>query len=408
MVCAPSVLLSKDVPDRSSSYADEGSAAHAVAAGALEQGRDAGFFVGCFYIPEDRVLSLVDNGTGVEVTSDMATDVQVYLDSIRTYAEGHEMRVECRVDLSRHLGVPDQFGTSDVIILTADGEELQVHDLKFGRGVRVDAEHNEQLLLYALGAYDEVSLGANIKRVRVVIHQPRLGHLSEWDLPVAELLEFGRKANNAATKAIDILETGVYGDEELVVSDDGCRFCKAKATCPKLQTFVQQNVGADFEELAVADAWAPKPHTHASLSTAMKATDLIEGWCKAVRAEVERRLLVNEAVEGYKLVKGRQGNRQWSNDAEVEKLFKDTFRLKLDEMYAFKLLSPPAIEKRLKPWTDAEGNTREPVLGPRQKAKMEALVVRPEGGISVAPDSDPRPAYAATPVVFDNLEGDLG
>lgn len=415
MACPGSLLLESQLPRTTNAYAEEGSAAHAVAALVLEPGvqgaalRHAGDYVGAFYDPGTKNLRMggLSSDAMVEITEDMATDIQVYVDAVRTYAAGNELQVERRVDVSQYLGVPNQFGTSDAIILPEG--EVQVHDLKFGRGVRVDAEHNPQAMLYALGAYAEASLFDDIKRVRIVIHQPRLKHLSEWDCTPAELLEFADRAKTAAVKAIDILETGIYDLNDLVAGDEQCKFCKAKAICPKLQTVVQQSVGASFEDLTkdavdVRHVDFTKPD---NLATCMAVTDLIEGWCKAVRAEVERRLLAREAVGDYKLVRGKKGNRAWVDAGDVEKKLRD-MRLKLDEMYEFKLLSPTKLEKRLTPWTDAEGQTREPVLGPRQWPKIKELVVQAEGGLSVAPGNDPRPAVVVAEVVFDAVEDDAG
>lgn len=412
MTCAGSLLMESGMPDSSSKYASEGSAAHAVAAASLRtyaQGwaepRDANAWVGWFYLPEtDELVDATVDSTAVEITEDMATDVQVYIDAVLAYAGStgptgdwkaiHSLAVEQRVDLSNRLGIPDQWGTADAVILA--GTELQVHDLKFGRGVRVDAEHNEQLMLYALGAFDYATLTDEVSHVRVVIHQPRIsGKPSEWDLSAEDLVAFGERAKSAARKAIDILETKVYDMAELVPGDSQCRFCKAKAVCPKLAERVRESIGVEFEDLNVTEPAEVKTRVAElkapDLAVAMGASDLVELWLGAVRAETERRLLSGEAVGEYKLVRGRSGARSWSS-AEAEKLMRTTFRLKLDEMYQFKLLSPTQIEKRLKPWTDADGQQREPILGPRQWPKLQALVVQPPGKLSVAPGSDPRPA----------------
>ncbi len=426
MVCPASVLLESQVPgDGSSSYAEEGNAAHAVAAAALQTNTQAGDHVGMYYDPVAK--ELVPGGYSedamVEITEDMATDVQVYIDAIRsiagsikqdgTYHPILEMMVEQRVDVSDYLGVPDQFGTADVIVIddrVPTDTEVQVHDLKFGRGVRVDAEENPQAMLYALGAYGEASLLADIKRVRIVIHQPRLQHLSEWDTTPEHLMEFAERAKTAGRKAIDIFETKVYDeDTELVPGEEQCKFCKAKATCPKLSRVVQEAVGATFEDLGAMQAPTLKAaiaeQTTDNLATQMKAVGLVELWTGAVRAETERRLLAQQEVPGFKLVQGRAGARRWKS-AEAEEMMRKTFRLKVDEMYSFKLLSPTQIEARLKPWVDAEGTTREPVLGPRQWPKLKELVDKPPGKISVAPESDPRPPVAPADPGFAAVEDD--
>jgi Protein of unknown function (DUF2800) len=124
------------------------------------------------------------------------------------------------------------------------------------------------------------------------------------------------------------------------------------------------------------------------LADAMDKTDVVEIWVKAVRARVEANLLDGTPVRGYKLVQGKKGNRKFADEAAAEEYLKKSARLKDDEMYKFELLSPPALEKRLKPWVDSEGVERKPILGPRQWNTVKAMITQAEGGISVAPESD--------------------
>jgi len=129
----------------------------------------------------------------------------------------------------------------------------------------------------------------------------------------------------------------------------------------------------------------------------MKATDLIEGWCKAVRAKVESELFAGHQVPGYKLVDGRQGARSWADENEAEKLLK-SFRLKEAQMYDFKLISPTTAEKVLK------------VASPKRWTKAQALISRSDGKPSVAPESDKRPALVVKPTAdeFEVVEEPSG
>lgn len=126
-----------------------------------------------------------------------------YVDTVWTLAQNNELLVEQRVDFSHITGVEESFGTADGIIIA--GNELQIHDLKYGKGVRIDAEQNEQLQLYALGALEQFSMLYDFETVRLFIHQPRLNHVSEWSLTVQELQSFGERALEAATSAILVL-----------------------------------------------------------------------------------------------------------------------------------------------------------------------------------------------------------
>lgn len=382
LVCSGSLAMEEAVKGktRESVHSREGTAAHELAQWTLQT--DGAF---C----EDYVGRFARNDW--EITCEMTKDVQIYVDNIKQYAQNNTLFIEQRVNFSEIVGVPESFGTADAIIITRDGEELQIHDLKFGRGVQVFAEENEQLMIYALGALHEYGLTHDFKRVRLVIHQPRLHHLSEWDCTVEELAVFSIKLKEQAMLAIYLAKLGADNDETkamLAPGEKQCRWCKALALCPAASRKVEDIVGDEFEHISESSVTALTTNMRAEyLATKMDAIDFIEYWCKAVRAEVERHLLSGDAVPGYKLVQGKQGNRAWTNETEVETTLK-TMRLTLEEMYNFKLISP----------TDAEKLFKET---PRRWKKIESFITRAAGKPSVAPDSDKRPALSVTPVADD-------
>lgn len=117
------------------------------------------------------------------------------------------------------------------------------------------------------------------------------------------------------------------------------------------------------------------------LAMCMDSVDLIEGWCKAVRAEVERRMLAGTPVPGWKLVTGKQGNRAWVDEAKAAEMLK-AMRLKNDVMYDWKLISP----------TTAESLHAQGVIKPKQWDKLQDIICRANGKPSVAPASDKRAA----------------
>jgi hypothetical protein len=138
------------------------------------------------------------------------------------------------------------------------------------------------------------------------------------------------------------------------------------------------------------DTVVPETAHEDDLARVMANASLIEGWVKAVRAEVERRLLAGEPVPGYKLVQGKKGNRQWANPDEAEATLK-SMRIKHDQMYDYKLASPTSIEKLAK----AEE------IGPRQWTKIQTLITQSDGQPSVAPASDKRPALVTSAAASD-------
>lgn len=357
MTCPGSIRLTKDLPNDSSAYADEGTAAHALAERIL-----------CGAEP-DSLMGQIDPETKIEWSADMLVDVRRYTDSILALvkAVGGTLLVEQRLSISEWTGEEDAHGTSDAVILA--GDELIISDLKFGRGVVVEADHNRQLMIYALAAYRQFEMVAEFKRVRLIISQPRLYAWSEWSLSVEELLAFGEAVKRAA-------EICNKPDAPLQPSEKGCKFCKAKATCPALRAEVD----------SMFDGVVPATATEDTLASAMSKVKLVEDWCKAVRAETERRLLAGVPVTGYKLVQGKMGNRKWADPAEAEAVLK-SLRMKVEEMYDLSLISPTTAEKLV-------GTA----IGPRQWKKVLPLITRTEGQPSVAPESDKRPAITVSVV----------
>ena len=366
MTCPGSVRMCEGIPDTSSDASLEGTMMHTVSSHCLSRGTDAAGSVG-----------VTDPETGLILQAEQAQAVQTYVDTVRDICEttGGKLLVEQRLSIWHMTGEEDAHGTADAVILTMD--ELIVIDAKFGRGVAVDAEENPQLMMYAAAAYVEHELAYDFKRVRMMIVQPRLNASPEWTIPVTELNEFMEEVQFSA-------ELTRQPDAPLVPSAKGCQWCRAKATCPAITNRIMD----DF------DTVVPETADERDLARIMANADMIEKWVKAVRAEVERRLLAGEPVPGYKLVQGKKGNRQWADPDAAEETLKG-MRVKHDQMYDYKLASPTSIEKLAK-----AGD-----VGPRQWAKIQDLITQSEGQPSVAPESDKRPALvtSATASDFDDV-----
>jgi hypothetical protein len=391
--CAGRVVMEAGFPDSDTEYSADGSARHLVCAKCLTLNQAVKDWVG-------HRVPLDDKGERrVTYVQDWVEEDQNYVDTIRALAEGGDLFVERVVNFERFTEVKgDSFGTADALIFKplADGtHEMIVADRKTGYH-EVPVERNKQLLLYALGGFDEFSMVYDISRVRLIIHQRAA---REWDCAVADLLEFAQEARSHAITVVNAV--AMHGQVEPAEwqatflnqqpTENACRYCKAMATCPSMQRTVQETVGADFATIAGGEVeMTVEGTTPARLSDAMAATGLIEDWIKAVRAEVERRLLAGEGVEGFKLVLGKAGARAWKDAEEAEKQLK-AMRLKVEEMYDLKLISPTSAEKLAKAKT----------IGPRQWPKLQSLIGRSEPRPSVAPVTDKRDAYVPTPVADD-------
>lgn len=453
MRCNAKPWREKGLPDSSSPDADLGTAAHYLLEQCLDKQVDADHFTG-------NAIALTDKGAVFQlggaypVGPDMTREVQKALDYIRKVADGATIWPEQSlsvayitreywhkttgavcfkrpggefVDLETgeiytEEDVEPATGTTDVFIIK--GRIAHVLDLKYGVGVQVFAEENEQAEMYADAALEEFDVLGEVEEVHLHIVQPRLDHFDEVILARAEL---NHRIELLDVTAFNIINTPVQ-ELAAVPGEKQCRFCKVKATCPENREFLLGAVADEFVDLdkgfvqvsmeqaekllAQSFGVTPKAITfeHSDegahftvkkpnirptleeaveklanadderLATLMDAADMIEGFAKAVRAEVERRLLAGTFSDArFKLVEGRQGNRAWMDEAEAEKTLK-AMRLKVDEMYDFKLISPTSAEKLLQ------------AANPRKWAKLQPMIGRADGKPSVAPASDKRPA----------------
>lgn len=375
MRCPASVVLEQDYPETSSEYADRGTMMHEAAARLLTGERDWLTTTGL-------------SGDEIDIVSE-------YVDRVKEAAQNGTLFVEERVDFSEEIGVPDSFGTVDALIIS--GTRLEIHDLKTGRGVPVYAEDNEQLQLYALGALGAYELIYPIETVKLCIHQPPLDNFTEWEIPVEELRKFQQRAAFSASLITSILGADLDSVQQHAnPGEKQCRFCKAKAKCLALSAQVSEATAMDFDDLTDVPATADdlKTVTPDRLASLFARVGLVENWCKAIREAVFAELSAGRDVPGYKLVEGKRGHRKWQDDAAAEAMLK-SMRLKREEMYDFSLISPTTAEKLAKNGT----------IGERQWPKLQALITQKDGGPSVAPADDPRPAISlmAKPEDFEAL-----
>lgn len=354
MSCPGSVILSEDFADTSSKAADEGTMMHDLSAKMLER------------------IALTDD-EGSSLSSEQGSAIQAYVDNVRARVNetGGTLLVEQKLSIEHMTSEVGATGTADAVILTPD--HLYIIDAKFGRGVVVEAENNPQLMMYAHAALTEFSTIYSPTKVTMVIDQPRLGSLLEWTVTVEELEQFAEEVNWASERIWN-------SDDTLSPSPKACQWCRAKAICPA----IREQILADFENVV------PETADDSDLGRVMTNAPMIESWVKAVRAEVERRLLAGEPVRGYKLVQGKRGNRAWGNPEGAEEVLKK-MRIKHAQMYDYKLASPTSIE-----WVFKRGD-----IGPRQWTKIQELITQSEGRPSVAPNSDKRPALVPSADVSD-------
>lgn len=401
LTCPASPLMEAGKPNTTNSFAAEGTAAHYLGETCLLEDLDAEHYADLVIWVGSKgdtgfANSPTPKGIRVEYTfvvdDSMCDHVQTYVDLVRDIVRttGGELRIEQRLSLTPLTGEEGAGGTADAVILTDD--EIIIVDLKYGQGLKVDAENNTQLMIYGLAALEEYSLIGDFKQVRLIIRQPRLHHVSEWTADIDTLTTFANQVRNTA-KLINSLDVTSDLTELFAPSTNACRYCKANTECKALAEYNIKTVSDDFETLDDAYTVSDAKYDSDTLAKVYERIDLLKDWIKAVEQSTYTKLINGESVGDLKLVEGRGGARKWSDATEAETTLK-AMRLKVDEMYDKKIISPTTAEKLAKAGT----------LGDTQWEKIQALIVRPEGKPSIAAGSDPRPALSFNTVEdFDDL-----
>ena len=358
MNCTPSARLEGAIKKEStSSYAAEGTLAHAYAEHCLNE-----VVKGKHDYDAERAF---DNNP--DFSKEMKSEVMKYYEYVlETFAEAKRITkdtkliVEQKLDFSDY--VPEGFGTGDAVVITS--EELYVIDLKYGKGVKVDADYNPQLMLYGLGALNEFEAVYDISKVHLCIMQPRLDHVSEWEISTDILKQWGEEVVKPKAQQ-------AFNGEGECKPGDWCRWCKVKATCKAL---ADENLALAKHEFA-----EPKTLTLDQLVEVYEQIPLLTDWADAVAKHLLDQALNGEEIKGYKVVEGRS-NRKFSDEDKVKERLTE-MGYKPEDFTTVKLATLTALERLIgkKDFSDKIGD----------------LVIRPQGKPILAPESDKRPPYSS-------------
>lgn len=353
--CPGSVALSEQCPSPgSSSYADEGTLAHSLAELKLRHWLKE--------ITDEQYgeqLAAIQTSEYYDGEMEEATDfyVSTVLEEVAAAGEGAVLMVEQRLRLTKWI--PEGFGTGDTVIISITQHYIQVIDLKYGKGVKVDAPHNPQLRLYGLGAVDLFSILYDFDTVKTTIVQPRLDHVSSETVALDELLTWVEE--EVAPKAIMAMEGTDY-----LAAGDWCRFCPAKAVCRKR---AEANL-----ELARHEFRKPPLLTDEEIGEVLHQADELQKWAADVSAYALEQALAGRHFDGWKLVEGRSVRKYADEVGVAAALTAAGF----DEAMLFerKLYGITAMEK---------------IVGKKRLAEtLGELIVKPQGKPVLVPESDKR------------------
>ena len=346
--CPPSLLLGEEVgpEDTSSDYTREGTEAHSLGEFLLrtalgEQMEDPrpGFH---YYNEEMKECAEGYRDAVLEIFHTVQRDCP---DAI--------ISIEQRVSLEEY--VEDSFGTTDALII--GNGEMFVIDYKHGRGVEVSAEENAQLKCYAMGAYTAFSPLYDIRKITLVIYQPRISNYSQWSLTPEALLYW---AENVLKPAADM---ALHGEGDFACGS-WCRFCKAKAVCRKR---AEENLS-----LARYDFARPSTLEDDEINIILGRVDNLIAWANDVKEYALERAMSGYAWDEWKVVEGRS-IRKYSDEEAVAQAVKAAGY----DPYQYKLLPLTEMQKML-------GKKQfEELLGP--------WIIKPEGKPTLVSRADKRP-----------------
>lgn len=313
--CPPSARLTAGMQDEETSFAAEGTAAHALC--------------------EWKVRRALKMRAGRRPTSDYWTDeMEECTDDYRDYimdlvGQAKQICKDPVTMIEQHLDfscwVPDGYGTGD-FLLVADGE-LNIVDFKFGRGVPVYADHNPQMMLYALGALELFDMLYDIQTVTMTIFQPRLSNISVWSIDADELYRWAEE--DLKPKA----EMASKGEGEYTTGS-WCRFCKARNQCRARAEF--------FLELARMEFRLPALLSDEEIAEVMQQAEELSRWASDVMAYATAAAIEDgRHFEGYKIVEGRSV-RKFTDTVAVEKAARDAG---YTDIYNKSLITLTAFEK---------------------------------------------------------------
>jgi len=375
--------LPKGDRNKTSVFADEGSCAHNLCQHCLENDTNAADHKGEFLAGE--------LGT-YEVNDEMVDAVQMYLDEIRRQMKrlGNSGTASFYIEKTVFPIPGDDalYGTADFIAAEEMiHSEMVVTDFKYGAGVVVEVDWNDQAMYYALGA---LQLHPEIETIKLVIVQPRAMHregpIRRVTLDRSHLLDFAGTIVGAAERTSD--------PNAPLSPGDWCKFCPVRGRpCPELEKKAVTTVKSDFADLLAGGVEVAKDGMPANmpepsevvllpdaadmeaLSKAYLLIPYLDHYIKGVSEMVRRRVEFGYEFPWAKMVRKRS-NRVYKDPVGIEAIaVKEAFDQGLPPEDIFTdpiLLSVAQLEK---------------ILG---KDFIAEHAEKPEGGLTLAPMNDKR------------------
>ena len=349
--CTPSARLELEFENTTSEAAREGTAAHALCEHKLKK---------FLKKRSKRPVSDYNSDEMEECTDAYAEFVMEQYEEAKKSCKDPVLLIEQKLDFSCY--VPEGFGTGDCIIISDD--KLHIIDFKYGQGIFVEAEHNPQMMLYALGALEIYDALYDIKEVAMTIFQPRRENVSTWTIPIEELKAWAEEELKPKARM-------AYDGEGEYLPGEWCTFCKAAVKC--------RARAEEKMKLARLEFKMPPLLTDAEIEEVLNVLPDLTKWANEIIAYAsEAAIHHGKEWNGFKVVEGRS-NRKYRDELLVAEAAREHG---YTDIYRQTLIPMTEMQKLM------GKSTFEEILGD--------LIYKPPGKPTLVPNTDKRPAMNVT------------
>lgn len=368
MACPPSARIEAEFPEEQSSFAAEGTLAHELGEAYLRYTllmREQNSTVYDIDFNLSKMRGIEGHPLYQEEMSEYASEYANFVleryDLLMMKNGNATLLIEQRLDYSAYA--PEGFGTGDALIIS-DGT-IEVIDLKYGKGVPVEAEDNPQMKLYALGAYEMFGLLYDIDSVRMTIYQPRIDNICTAEYSVTDLVKWG-------THSVLPVATLAFDGKGEFHSGSHCKFCKIRTTCRE-----RANENLNLARYEFRD---PTHLEDYEIEDILDKMDALKTWAADIQQHAFSLALAGKHWERYKLVEGKSNRKYANQDAAALHLLKNGY----DEAIIY--------NRELRGITDMEK-----FLGRKKFSELLSdFVIKPAGAPALVPITDKRDSIASS------------
>lgn len=417
MECPGSVPLCADIPDTTSVFAAEGTAAHELCGHCLETGDSPATFADMWvdihadpgkpkFVDLDEEPKGDDEMRYFQVDDDMIDGVNMYVDLVRSLIEQAGGEENCLWSVEQRLDMtdlhPDIYGTGDASVLDIAAQHLHVPDFKYGKRVLVEALENPQLLLYAAGTLRRYHNHA-VKKLTIYIVQPRMYHpegpIRKYEIDLIDLLDFETDISRGGARVSEAEQTlGEMPSEEweqkFLKAGEWCFFCPAQGFCKARKKKAFADALAEFNEAGEVMFKEPHELTDKERGLVLRNADSLAAYVRAVQQHEHDRAMRGQMPEGFKFV-AKRAIRKWKDEAAAIEVL-EVLGVPKDEMFEEPKFKSPAKLERYFPGSNKE----------KRQLAMSDYVDKRSSGFNLVPVDDNRPAVnLGAAAEFEALEG---